>query len=771
PLEKQFVQASRRLARRNTAIQGAAIFFTLVVVVAAFLANRAMEEREALAERARILADEQAYISDVISRSRLAEDPYVRTAWITEAINRGAGDPALPLEFFRTAANLPAATFLTLAPTTSPTFPWGDRWLLANMGTTGIVVVDFHFDPFYQEPTKDGNNAADPPPKDLHPHTMVLRPHEMPFVERVQFTFDTSFATRSANGEVRVFRLRSDGSVALAATMPAKCRSALKIAAAAPVLACLGDGGLLRWDLRHADAVDKHEFQGLPLDVSPDGELVAAALAQKVVVWSVLTKETIEITAMGPVEMGRFGPRERVLAMVEPGRYEIFDVKQPKQSLIWGKSSGTPTFARWDEGGLDLAICGTEIGEDTITGQFYYLRKGLRATTDPLPKGKPCEPAPYAGRPVVAASRDEIRPWADVPLGSRALLGGFRFDGGQFLTRDLVLLAGHKSAIESFVRFRGEPTSEIEDEPSVAAVLRENNDIAAFQVNNEIRFYRIDNGKREMTRKGNLLRRCENKRLAAWERDGKEKDDFKNWRIFDARSGATMATIRREPGLVIGVDSACRNFYYQRVDGAIVVAPFDAEPNAYKVIAQADGYVYDVRPSVARGADGPGLWVAVSSGALARIDETQNAVRVVGYASPRASALSDGPAPGELVYADSTGVVLLKSQSAVRLLEPMGAIVWEDISLAPDGQSMFLLSTDRVAALDIGRREILGSAPLHGRTRFFPWDDNGSVLAWTFDSFGEPEVDIITRGRESTDKMSRILCNLRIEKGRLKILD
>lgn len=84
---------------------------------------------------------------------------------------------------------------------------------------------------------------------------------------------------------------------------------------------------------------------------------------------------------------------------------------------------------------------------------------------------------------------------------------------------------------------------------------------------------------------------------------------------------------------------------------------------------------------------------------------------------------------------------------------------------------MLLLSIDRVAALDIQRREIVGSIPLRGRTRFLPWDKNGSVLAWSFDTAGDADVDIIPRGREITDRLSRALCNLRVEQGRLKILD
>lgn len=775
PLEKQFVEASRRLARRRALLRATGILFAIAIGVAIFFANRAREEREAAAERARALAADQAYISDVVSRSRLAGDPYVRTAWLSEAIDRGASDPSLPLELFRAASKLPKATFLTLAPSTRPGFPWGDRWLLANAGTTGIVVVDFHFDPFYQEPSKkDEKGDAEPPSTDLHPHAMFVRPHESPFVERVQFAFDTAFATRSATGEVRVFRLRSDGSVALAAVMPAKCRGALRIADAAPVLACLGDEGLLRWDLRHADIVDKHHFQGIPLDVSPNGELIAAAIDLKVVVWSPSNNKTTEIKATSAVELGRFGPREPVIALAEESRFEVFDLEHVDQPLISESMEvELPTSLRWDEGGLDLAICGTRIGGDIVSGRFHYLRKGLRVPSDPLPKGKPCEPAPYPGRPNMATSEEDIRDLANLPLGPRDLLGGFRFTGGQFLTRDLVLLANNRSAVDSFMHFKGEPGTEAAgDGPmAIASIVRENDDVVAFQLNDEVRFYRISTSKRELTRKGNLLRVCSDKRIAAWERDGKEGEDFKNWRIFDARSGATMATLKREPGFILGVDTGCHHLYYQRVDGTVMVAPFDAAPNEYRVMGQADGYVYDVRPSLARGTDGPGLWLAFSSGALARIDENKNTLGVVGYATPRASALSDGPAPGELVYADATGVVLLRAQSSTRLLEPMGSTVWEDISVAPDAQSMFLLATHGIAAFNIERREIVGSIALRGHTRFLPWDKDGSVAVWSFDTVGPEEIDIIPRGRDITGKISKALCNLRVENGRLKIFD
>jgi hypothetical protein len=52
-----------------------------------------------------------------------------------------------------------------------------------------------------------------------------------------------------------------------------------------------------------------------------------------------------------------------------------------------------------------------------------------------------------------------------------------------------------------------------------------------------------------------------------------------------------------------------------------------------------------------------------------------------------------------------------------------------------------------------------------------PWDKDGSVAVWNFDTVGSEEIDIIPRGRDITGKISKALCNLRVENGRLKILD
>jgi hypothetical protein len=82
---------------------------------------------------------------------------------------------------------------------------------------------------------------------------------------------------------------------------------------------------------------------------------------------------------------------------------------------------------------------------------------------------------------------------------------------------------------------------------------------------------------------------------------------------------------------------------------------------------------------------------------------------------------------------------------------------------------MLLLSAERVAALDVARRELVGSMPLRGRTRFVPWDSGGSVLVWSFDLPGGVEGDIIPRGRPLADAVARTLSNLRVDHGQLRL--
>jgi hypothetical protein len=766
-MERELVTASRRRARRALFARTALVAGAAALVALGIAGKVALDRQRARTEGARAQAEERAYLAEVVGRSRRAQDPYERAAWIAEAVDKGASDPALPLDLLRVASELPHAHFLALEPATSPEFPWTDRWLVAGGPGTSLLLVDFKpFDPGMPE---DSADKAEPEPLQMpDPRASALRPHEGPLVERVPLPFDSAIVTRSGEGEVRVFRLRPDGTAALAAIAPSRCTGALRAADAAPVLACAGEAGIVRWDLRRAGEVDTHPFQGIVLDVSPDGARVVAAAGAKVLVWTPGEKRADELMRDRPLVLARFSPRDALLALVEPGGFEIVDPVRPSAPIFRGASAGAPTFVRWDESGLDLAVCGAAIGhEDEVAGQFYYLRVGARAEGDPLPRGAPCDPAPSAKRPARLGSLDEVRDLARLDLGPRAFVGGYRLADGRVLTRDLVLFSGAAAASGPLVRFHGRDPEAIPMQPdtrSVVAVARVGEDSVAFGVADEVRLYRIGDGKRELARKGHLLGRCADGRVAAWEREGDA------WRVLDAKSGGSMGAVPREPGLVLGVDGACRMLFTQRLDGTLVATSLVDGGTRPRPLAAADGYVYDVRPSPARGGVGAGLWIAASSGALARIDEATGEVRLLGYASPRATALGDGPKPGELVYADDTGVVLLRPDgSRKRLLEATGGIPWEDLSVAPDGLSLLLASADRIAALDVPRGEIMGTLVLPARTRFVPWDREGSVFVWSFDRAGGPEGEVIPRGRPLAQKVARALSNLRVERGRLSI--
>jgi len=356
-------------------------------------------------------------------------------------------------------------------------------------------------------------------------------------------------------------------------------------------------------------------------------------------------------------------------------------------------------------------------------------------------------------------------------LGPYSPIGGWKLKGHRFLTRDLVLFNAGDRAAAHMLHFQGQDESAAAEgkmqSDSVVAVERGEGELA-FQVGGDIRLYAVLDGKRVISRPGHLLRRCRSGRFLAWTHD---KTSFP---LIDVASGAVVGAAPLEPLLVIGADSGCTALYTQRLDGTLVVSPI--APNATaaggeaRAIAVADGYVFDARPSPARGSFGPGLWLALSSGAIARIDEQSASVRVVGYASPRAFAVADGPHPGDVAYVDATGVIVQSASGKVdRVLDASAELPWDDLSVSPDGTSMLLASADRIAALDLGRREITGSLPIEGKGRFSPWDKDGSVIAWSFDRVGGAEGLVIPRGVPLARQIAAAVSNLAVDKGKLVI--
>jgi hypothetical protein len=469
-----------------------------------------------------------------------------------------------------------------------------------------------------------------------------------------------------------------------------------------------------------------------------------------------------------PITLLRWSPRERVLAVVMGSVAAIVDADHPSAPLLRFTLDATPAIARWDDGGLDLAVC-----SGAGVGAFTYLRKGARSKADvaPLASKNPCVAPPRPGDPTPIEEARDAPEMRDRDLGPHTLSGGWKLADGRYLTRDLMLVRRPEPLSEATLAFRGkdslgatDPRGEL---ASVSAVVR-SGELVAWQVGDEVRIYRANGGRRVLARKANLLTRCQDGRFAAWVSEGAI------YRVVDVESGGTIGTAPREPGIVIGIDARCTALYTERIDGTIFALALgsESEPASTRAsharpIAKADGYVFEVRPSAARGSVGAGLWIAVSSGAVARIDDATGTVRVVAYATPIATAIGDGPKPGELALADASGVSVVRpSGDAVRVLPNEGAD-WEDLATAPDGATLLLAGADKVAILDLELREIVGTMPMDRRGRFAPWDDKGSVLAWSMSHVGGADGDVVPRSDDLVRTIAASVSNLDVEEGRL----
>jgi len=766
--ERAFVAASIAHARVVWAKRALGLVALMALAVSGFIGKRALDQArfaEVAAWRAGVEISRRA---ELAAQARREDDPYKRAAFIAAAMDRGSPDAMLPLDLASAAATASRARFLSLEELSGASFPWDRRWLVAERAGSILTLIDL--DP--QGPSLVDDLVVD---ADLEvqkaryfklPRVTEIRPHQDAMVERAFFAFDRSLVTRSASGEVKVLRLADDGP-RLAAVAPMRCTGTLRLAARAPVVACATEAGVSRWDLREkgAPAVATRAFAGDVADVSPDGAVVAAIEGARVLLWEPASGREAIYKAAAPVLAAKWSSRERALALGLAGRFEVIDFNAAARgegAVVWhDRSEAQPTLLRWDEGGLDLAICSHD-----GSGRWHYLKAGGRAKGDAPPRGEPCAAPEDARRPTLVRSASDL---GGLDVTTRDLLGGFRLGEHRVLSRDLVLFDGEARPRASRMltfqgRIEGGELDRVSERDSVAAVARDE-DAIAFEIGPEVRLYALPEGKRLLSRPGHLLGRCDDGRLLAWQA---EKEAY---RLIDVWTGAELGTVVREPGLMIGANSTCSALYTQRLDGTLVETTFSPNgPGVSRVLAVADGYVFDVRPSQARSGVGAGLLLSLSSGAIARLDEQRSTVELLGYATPRASALGDGALPGEVIYADATGVSVLRKGSAPdRLFEGGGEKPWEDVSVSPEGTSMLLVAADRIAAVDLIRRELLGSIKVEGKTRFARWDDEGSLLAWSFDRCGSPEGLIIPRGKTLAKEVARAMSNLDVEDGRLVI--
>ncbi len=792
PADRELCRASRRRARVRA---GGRLLAVLVGVAAAALGIVAKEMVDAARESektARAAAIELERTAELAAKSRRTDDPFRKAAFAVAAMERGSPDGMLPIDLASSVSSVARADFLTLEHVTGPEFPWEDRFLLGQTSSGTLTLVDFHppESQVIDDLDLDADLDADTAKHFKRPRVLEMRPHADPLAERAAFAFDTSFATRSVTGEVKIFRLGDSGEPVLAAVAPMLCSGAMRLASAAPVLACPTDQGLARWDLRRArsspgTAVERHLFQGNVASISADGAHIAATEGPRVLLWAPDEHREATYVAQAPVTLAEWSPRGAALAVVEQAGLEIVDfaakfaadrdaASSSSRSLFRVGLTTETRAVRWDDGGIDVALCDKYGG-----GRWIYLKHGGRAKDDAAPTGSPCVvPAP-AGRPRVLARPSDFDELAARDLGPHSPLGGWRLGHHRFLTRDLVVFDGAAPAPAHLLEFKGHDEIGGDEErdglDSVAAVERAGDNVA-WQIGAEVHVYGLHDDNRLFSRHGNLLRGCEGAAIHTWQAVDRAYEIVNLW------TGGVVAKVPREPGLVIGADRACSVLYTQRLDGAIVETAFAT--GAARVLAQADGYVYEARPSFvakatpAGAAFGPGLWLALSSGAIARIDERTGAVRVAAYATPRVAALAEGARPGELAYADASGIVLLRALPSAtgeitwrseRMLEGTGESPWEDLAVAADGASMLLASADRIASLDLSRHEVVGWMNAEGKTRLTRWDDEGSVIAWSFDRVGGAEGQVIPRGISLAKLVASSISNLGAEHGRLVI--
>jgi hypothetical protein len=301
PDDLEFIRASRRAVVRRWAVRLAGLLGVVLGVVLIVTVRDTLERRAREEEQARKEAERREAIGRMVTRSRRTADPYVHVALLGAAIGLEADDPVLPLELLSTARDLPHAQFMSLRPVDRPQFPWGGRWLVG--GGSGAYATVFDFTPLQDTP--------------WGPVLHRFRPHPQGMDDLVAFPFDSAFVTRGLDGELRVWRIRLSGEIALAAVSPMRCLGGLNpviVAERAPVVACATADGIARWDLRKVGEPQIDSFQGRVLHLSPNGDWLAAARLSRVLLWNFGSNRRYEFDAGQAPSFARFSPRDDVIA-------------------------------------------------------------------------------------------------------------------------------------------------------------------------------------------------------------------------------------------------------------------------------------------------------------------------------------------------------------------------------------------------------------------------------------------------------------------------
>jgi len=761
-VEVEFLEASRRKLRARRARYVALAGVVLVAMLSVWLGKRSLDARRLEAEAEQAIAERRARIAQLVARARQSSDPYERVALLVEALRDGADDPALGLELAGASRDLAPARFLYHGPIDGVDMPWDERWVIGVAAGGGFVAVDLR--PEAGELELDEADELDASPERFAELRRKPRVHELtldaPIVELSPLDWDHAVWLRTTRGLTSLVRLRESGELGLADVGPFACRGSVVVAERAAVAACPTERGFGVWDFGRGERAE-HELPVASLALSADGESVAGWSGRSLVVAPSFRPSASRVVRRSlDVEQASFSPRDRVLAIASRGQVQLLDATDPERVLLELEGSAEPGALRWDQSGLELAVCSVD-----GSGAWHHLGLGARPEGREPPRGG-CVPR-SAGAPELVQSRRSLGGLGRRELGRHASTGGFLLSDQRFVSRSLVSLRTSDDSLERVLRFdRRSASGEAEPvrpDEGVAALER-SGEVVVLELgpsssglapaSPELVALRARTGERLLTRQGKLLGGCGDGRVLGYRVNGDA------WEVFDVLSGAELAKLERRPAMVLGVGPRCGALYLQDTDARLSV--YDLATRELHAVQTLPGYVHEL--VACRRHDESATWMASSDGAVLRFDERARELVEVTRAVPRATALAEGPTPGSVIYGDAAGVHLARANGEVELLlGASGTVPWTSARVTRDLRALVLASPESLAVVDLQAEALVSSLPAGGYSRLADWDDEGSMLAYPGDLEGTRAALVLPFGRGTQRAIGALASNLRVD--------
>ncbi|NUP04782.1 MAG: serine/threonine protein kinase [Polyangiaceae bacterium] len=765
-VEVQFVTASRRANRRRRLVQLGIAATAILAVVAGLFYKASLDEQHRRVVEKEKRAQLEARRVGLVARARQTPDPYARAAYLVAAIQSGASEPGLFVELLGATHNLPPGRFLSLSPVEDPRMPWDERWLLGRSPEGTLVAFDLFSKTGEPEVFDHLDVEIDPTKASAvyrRPRRLELAFGDAAVTEMVPLFYDTALLVLTADGVLRLVRFAEDGTVSVAATAPLYCRGEVVAGRSAAVAACFSGEGIDVWDM--AKNVTHRIDEQAAFALSPDGTKLVAWSGRDVAVYTTFANDPpVRVTLHDEARLAAFSPSSDALALTTDRSLYVLDAADPSRKL-WESAPPEDAVALvWDARGVDIAGC-------RLSGppEWTYLRQGARPASELAPEARCDQSSDDA--PVLATSRFDLGRLAMRDFGDHFSRGAFGLSSNRWLSTTLVLASAEDDALERVLSFveRDDEGARVplRADDGLAKVLRAA-DVVAVQKSRdrervreerdpELHLVYAKNGKRISATTGFLLGTCPDGRILFYRTAGE------SYEVRELRLNVDVGRVTRAPGFVVGVSPSCTKMYTQRLDGTLVVHALSGDGEG-RPVAALDGFVFDVEATSSAAPGGGGLLAALSNGEIIAIGEGNDEVRELTVARPRASALADGVAPGEILFADATGVHALATNGETkRLAPPRIGSDWEDLLVTKDKKGIVLASAAEIGVIDLASSSIAATVPINGMTRLVPWDDQGVVLAYAPDLDGIAHGVLIPFGASTIDAVGTLASNLRVD--------